>query len=251
MAPLVLVHGNPETPAVWDHLAPSLEAAGREPVRLSPPGFGAGVPPDFQATPAGYRDWLIGELERLGEPADVLGHDFGGVFVLLAVIERPDLIRTWASDAVGVLHPGYAWHERARMWQTPQAGEQWVQRTLDAPRTELASMLASIGMAAPVADKVAPGFSAATGRCILELYRAARQPVLSELGRNLPAAARRPGLGIIARGDGNVGTLAQRQEACRTAGAPAVEIDAGHWWMTGGDQHAVLSALADLWTRGS
>jgi pimeloyl-ACP methyl ester carboxylesterase len=26
MAPLVLVHGNPETAAVWDHLAPSLEA---------------------------------------------------------------------------------------------------------------------------------------------------------------------------------------------------------------------------------
>jgi pimeloyl-ACP methyl ester carboxylesterase len=61
MAPLALVHGNPETPAVWDHLAPSLEAAGRNPVRLSPPGFGAAVPPDFQVTPAGYRDWLIGE----------------------------------------------------------------------------------------------------------------------------------------------------------------------------------------------
>jgi pimeloyl-ACP methyl ester carboxylesterase len=45
MAPLALVHGNPETPAVWDHLAPSLEAAGRDPVRLAPPGFGAAVPP--------------------------------------------------------------------------------------------------------------------------------------------------------------------------------------------------------------
>ena len=71
---------------------------------------------------------------------------------------------------------------------------------------------------------------------------------MAELGRDLAAAARRPGLGIIARGDRNVGTLAQRQEACRTAGA-AVEIDAGHWWMTGGDQDAVLSALTDLWTR--
>jgi pimeloyl-ACP methyl ester carboxylesterase len=55
MAPLALVHGNPETPAVWDHLAPSLEAAGRDLVRLSPPGFGAAVPPDFPATPAGKR----------------------------------------------------------------------------------------------------------------------------------------------------------------------------------------------------
>ena len=126
----------------------------------------------------------------------------------------------------------------------------WVTRTLNAPRTELASLLVSRGMAAPVADRVAPAFDAAMGRCILELYRAARQPVMAELGRDLATAARRPGLGIIARGDGNVGTLAQRQEACRTAGAAAVEIDGGHWWMTGGDQDAVLSALTDLWTRG-
>jgi pimeloyl-ACP methyl ester carboxylesterase len=250
VAPLALVHGNPETPAVWDHLAPSLEAAGRDPVRLSPPGFGAAVPAGFQATPAGYRDWLIGEVERFGEPADVFGHDWGGAFVILAVIDRPDLIRTWASDAVGVLHPGYAWHELAQMWQTPQAGEAWVKRTLDAPRTELASLLVSRGMAAPVADRVAPGFDAAMGRCILALYRAARQPVMAELGRNLAAAARRPGLGIIARRDGNVGTLAQRQEACRTAEAAAVEVDAGHWWMTDGDQGAIVSALTDLWTRG-
>jgi hypothetical protein len=89
------------------------------------------------------------------------------------------------------------------------------------------------------------------GCCILALYRAARQPVMAELGRNLAAAARRPALGIIARGDGNVGSLAQRQEACRTAGAAAVEIDAGNWWMTGGDENAVLSALTDLWTRGT
>lgn len=210
----------------------------------------AAVLPDFQATPAGYRDWLIGELERFGEPTDVLGHDWGGVFVIMVVIDRPDLIRTWASDAVGVLHPGYTWHELAQTWQRPGAGEAWVKRMLDAPRTELAPLLVSRGAAAPVAERVSAGFDTAMGRCILALYRAARQPVMAELGRNLAAAARRPGMGIIARGDGNVGTLAQRREACRTAEAAAVEIDASHWWMTGGDQDAVLSALTDLWTRG-
>ncbi|MBO0848248.1 MAG: alpha/beta hydrolase, partial [Pseudonocardia sp.] len=161
-----------------------------------------------------------------------------------------DLIRTWASDAVGVLHPGYTWHELAQTWQRPGAGEAWVKRMLDAPRTELAPLLVSRGAAAPVAERVSAGFDTAMGRCILALYRAARQPVMAELGRNLAAAARRPGMGIIARGDGNVGTLAQRREACRTAEAAAVEIDASHWWMTGGDQDAVLSALTDLWTRG-
>ena len=41
-----------------------------------------------------------------------------------------------------------------------------------------------------------------------------------------------------------------RQLARRAAIIAAVEIDAGHWWMTGGDQDAVLSALTDLWARG-
>jgi hypothetical protein len=53
----------------------------------------------------------------------------------------------------------------------------------------LASLLVSRGMAAPAADRVAPGFDAVMGRCILALYRAARQPVMAELGRDLPAAA--------------------------------------------------------------
>jgi hypothetical protein len=97
------------------------------------------------------------------------------VFVLLAVIGRPDLIRSWASDSTRVLHPGYAWHELAQMWQTPQAGEAWVQRTLDAPRSELASLLVSRGMAAPVAGGWPPAstapWDAASSRCTMPRAR--------------------------------------------------------------------------------
>jgi pimeloyl-ACP methyl ester carboxylesterase len=61
---VVLVHGNPETPEVWDLLMDRLvdDGAG-QPVRLAPPGFGAPVPIDFSCTPAAYRDWLIEELK--------------------------------------------------------------------------------------------------------------------------------------------------------------------------------------------
>ena len=42
---IVLVHGVPETSAVWDPLVDELVALGhKEPLRLSPPGFGAPVP---------------------------------------------------------------------------------------------------------------------------------------------------------------------------------------------------------------
>src|SRR5258708_1522630 len=56
MSPMtvVLVHGNPETDALW---GPLVDALGREDVvRLSPPGFGAPLPDVFPATYLAYRD---------------------------------------------------------------------------------------------------------------------------------------------------------------------------------------------------
>lgn len=65
---VVLVHGNPETPAVR---APLVAALGRDDVlRPAPPGFGAPVPDGFAATVDGYRVRLVGELERLDGPVD-------------------------------------------------------------------------------------------------------------------------------------------------------------------------------------
>ena len=82
-APAVLVHGNPETDAVWD---PLLAELGRDDVVcLSPPGFGATV--------GEYRDWLVGELEAFDGPVDLVGHDWGGGHVVNVAMARPDLLR--------------------------------------------------------------------------------------------------------------------------------------------------------------
>ena len=54
---VVLVHGNPETEAIWN---PLVDALGRDDVvRVSPPGFGAPLPDDFPATCLAYREWLV------------------------------------------------------------------------------------------------------------------------------------------------------------------------------------------------
>ncbi|WP_414637464.1 hypothetical protein [Amycolatopsis sp.] len=37
-------------------------------------GFGARVPAGFGATAPEYRDWLVRELETLGEPVHLVGH---------------------------------------------------------------------------------------------------------------------------------------------------------------------------------
>ena len=63
---VVLVHGNPETEAIW---GPLVDALGRDDVvRLCPAGFGAPLPDDFPATYLAYRDWLEGELEGFDQP---------------------------------------------------------------------------------------------------------------------------------------------------------------------------------------
>ncbi|MEV8406815.1 alpha/beta hydrolase [Streptomyces niveus] len=107
----VLVHGLPETSAVWEPLLEELVKLGhRDVVRLSPPAFGAPWPDGFSATVEGYQDWLVGELSAFGAPVDLVGHDFGGVHAVNVAISRPDLLHSWVSDVAGVFEPDYVWH---------------------------------------------------------------------------------------------------------------------------------------------
>lgn len=248
--PVVFVHGNPETAAVWDPLLAELERAGAvrgDLVCLSPPGFGAPLPTGFGATVTDYRDWLIGELTRCAEPVDLVGHDWGGGHVLNAVMSRPDLVRSWASDTVGVFEPDYVWHELAQRWQTPGAAEADVTARFGAPLGERVATLAARGMGEAVAEQVARGQNEAMGRAVIALYTSAAQPVMAELGRDLARASHRPGLALLATEDHAVGTVEQRRRAARRAGAEVATLDGlGHWWMTQ-DPARGAHALARFW----
>jgi pimeloyl-ACP methyl ester carboxylesterase len=56
---------------------------------------------------------------------DLVGHDWGGGFTLRAASLRPDLLHSWVSYAAGVGDVEFRWHEFAKIWQTPGAGEQF------------------------------------------------------------------------------------------------------------------------------
>jgi pimeloyl-ACP methyl ester carboxylesterase len=227
---VVLVHGNPETDAIWD---PVVELLGREDVvRLSPPGFGAPLPDDWPATYVDYRDWLEGELANFAAPVDLVGHDWGGGHVVNLVMHRPELVRSWVSDVVGLFDPDYVWHELAQVWQTPDAGEELVDTMMGAPLEEQSERLVGLGMTPEVAAKVAAGAGAEMGRAILRLYRSARQPAMADAGRNLERAAARPGLSILATEDHYVGSADIRRRAAERAGARTEVLEGlGHWWM--------------------
>ena len=229
---VVLVHGNPETAAIWDPLRAEL---GRDDVvALSPPGFGAPVPEGFGAHSDDYVHWLVTELEALqdGAPIDLVGHDWGGGHVQRAVTARPDLVRSWATDIAGCTHPDYVWHDMAQVWQTPGDGEAAVEGMAASPKDQLAAAYQGFGMTAAAAQSCADAATPEMGRCILALYRSAAQPRMAAWGRELVAAERRPALVIIPTEDHFTGGEQLARGYAGMIGADVAVLDGlGHWWM--------------------
>lgn len=245
---IAFVHGVPETADIWTALRAEM---GEETVTLSKPGFGAPLPEGFDCTADGYLRWLIEEVSALPGPVDLIGHDWGGIHVVRLVMARPDLVRSWVSDVVGVFDPGYHWHDLAQAWQTPRAGEQAVAMMTAAPTSLKAAQLAAAHMPANVAEKVAEAMNAEMARAILPLYRSAAQPFLERIGEGIEAAATRPGLAIIATEDAYTGGAVPAQRmAGRIDAKVAVLEGESHWWMANQPKRGAEIIRAFLETLG-
>lgn len=230
----VFIHGNPEVPAIWDNLVEALAEHGEtDIVRLAPPGFGAPVPQSWDATATGYRDWLMAELTELGGDVDVVAHDWGAGHLFAVLDTAPHLIRSWAADCGGLLHPSYRWHDAAVAWQTPGVGEELVAAMVAMDPADTAAGLTAAGMGTTAATAVAEALDSTMGDCVLSLYRSATQPYLSHLGARLFAnPPEPPGLVIIATDDPYAGTPDMAADVTQRLGADTVTLEGqGHWWM--------------------
>ena len=247
----VLVHGNPETSAIWGPLITALAERGlTDVVALSPPGFGSPVPDDFDPTMDSYADWLVDELESLratGTEIDLLGHDWGAGHVYGALSRRPDLVRTWTGDIAGVLHTDYVWHDLAQAWQTPDIGEQAIAGMAGASSSDKLALFVGLGLPDDIASALADGLDDEMGRCVLRLYRTGAQPAVGELGDRLAAMELRPGLVVDAELDEYIGSDLSIEIAERL-GADVLRLDGrGHWWMVA-DIDPVADALVEFWS---
>ena len=228
--PIVLVHGVPETDAIWDEFRAHL--GGDEVITLSPPGFGVPAADDFGATSDDYVDWLTAELRRIDGPVDLFGHDWGGGHVFRAVAAHPELVRSWATDIAGCFDPTYVWPELAQTWQTPGAGEAGIAQRLAMSRADFANAYVARGMSEQAAARSAEAFNNTMGRCILALYRSAAQPKIAEWGADVAGLRARPGLVIIPMEDHYTGGEGlARRTAERTNAQIVVLTGLGHWWM--------------------
>jgi pimeloyl-ACP methyl ester carboxylesterase len=235
--PAVFVHGNPDTHRLWDTLRGKLSR--RDTMAVSLPGFRCGVPEDFGATKEDYADWLIGELEGMGEPVDLVGHDWGSLLAQRVASLRPELVRTLACGGAAV-DAEYEWHDMAKMWQTPGVGEQVMQAF---GGEAMKQALVGQGVPKSYADVVVSNINEVMKDCVLKLYRSAVN-VGAEWQADLEKV-RKPALVIWGTDDPYVPVRFGERLAERF-GAELVRLEnCGHWWPVQREEGAVEEACLD------
>lgn len=239
---IVFVHGVPETAALWDKMR---ELIDEESIALSMPGFGCARPAGFGATKDDYAAWLADELRTIDGPIDLVGHDWGAGITYRIATAHGDLVRSWAADVANVLHPDYEWHDFAKIWQTPGAGEEFFVNQSATPPEQRVGLFESSGM--PHDDAVAMTRAAddVMASCILDLYRSATPNPYADWGPAFNKTAA-PGL-VIHPSDDRFGDATKSAEVASMLGAEHVTIDgAGHWWAVQTPDNAV-AALREFW----
>ena len=221
--PAFLVHGVPDTASLWDGVRSHLERD--DIICPSLPGFGTPLPSGFEPTKESYADWLVEQITEVGEPVDLVGHDWGSLLVQRVASTRPELIRTLAFGS-GPVDSTYTWHEMAKMWQTPGVGE------------EIMAAMTPDALRAGLADQIGEEAAAETARhvddtmkqCILTLYRSA-VTVGAEWQPAVDAVAGRfVSLVLWGRDDPFVTPDFAERAAARLNARLLMFDDSGHWW---------------------
>lgn len=100
---VVLLHGFPQTSAIWSEVTPPLNAAGLRTVAFDQRGYSPGARPEGRRN---YRVKLLAGdvaalIDQLGDgPVHLVGHDWGAVVAWQLAATRPDLVATLTSLSV-------------------------------------------------------------------------------------------------------------------------------------------------------
>jgi pimeloyl-ACP methyl ester carboxylesterase len=222
---IVLVHGVPETAAIWDRLRASTTRPSRA---LALPGFGCPRPEGFGATKDDYVAWVLDQLAAVEGPVDLVGHDWGAAITYRIATAHGDRIRSWAADVASVVRPDYRWHDVARIWQTPGEGEAFQAAFSARPPEERAATYEAQGVPAEDALVMARAGGEPMDGCILDLYRSALPNPHASWGPFARTTA--PGLVVVPTED-PFSTVQDAREVAGGLGARLALLPGiGHFW---------------------
>jgi pimeloyl-ACP methyl ester carboxylesterase len=238
--PAFFVHGVPESHHIWEGIRTRLSR--KDTMAVDLPGFTTEVPAGFDCTKEAYLNWLIAEVEKVGEPVDIVGHDWGALLTERLVSVRSDLVHTWAAGG-GAIDETYVWHNIAQMWQTPGLGEQVMEGfTVEA----MVAAFTPEGVPEPAAREMAERIDDRMKASILPLYRSAVK-VGEEWGPDLDNVER-PGLLIWGGKDPYMALEYANKMAARTKSEMVVLDDVSHWWPVQAPDRAA-EALEAFWAK--
>ena len=105
-SPIVLVHGAFENDQVWGHVTAKLEKDGYQVVAIDLPGRPGNPATPDKVSLGLYGDTVVAALAKLGRPAVVVGHSFGGIVIADAAEKAPAKIKTLVFMAAYLPHDG-------------------------------------------------------------------------------------------------------------------------------------------------
>jgi len=169
--PMLLLHGNPDTGAMWSAAVERLQDRF---TCLVPdlPGFGGSPAGPRDVETAGMAAWVDGVLDQaaVDGPVHVVAHDFGGPYGCAFAVLHTDRVAS-ISLTNTLFFAGVRWHFWARVWRTPVLGEL---ATLTTPyalfRREM--LRGSPGLSEEHLRSAYQALTPATRKHVLRLYRA-------------------------------------------------------------------------------
>jgi pimeloyl-ACP methyl ester carboxylesterase len=238
----LLLHGFPDTPATWRHLAPRLVAAG---FRVVTPWMRGYAPTDVPADGRYDADARAADANALHDALDgdgdavVVGHDWGADTAYAAVAAEPERWRRVVTLAVppeaALTHAPRHPRQLRRSWYMAAAQVPWEQWAPDRARARIERLWTDWSPGyRPVAEDLqplratmeAPGALAA----MLGYYRAARRGVVRDgLGGDGAPVPPRPTLYLHGRDDGCIDARwAERARPVLAGGHPASSVEVVH-----------------------
>lgn len=170
--PMVMLHGSPDTHAMWEPVIERLKGKVRA-IALDLPGFGRSTLPDgFVLSLDNYADLMNELLDKLGihEPVYLLSADFGTHYAQAFLVKYPERVRGVVVSN-STFDRSYHWHGFAKLYRIPVIGEFMIAT----PKAMLKQSLKQFAPALPasyVDESFPSGFgSAKVRKAILRMYR--------------------------------------------------------------------------------